>query len=224
MRSGIADEVGREITAVKLHTVDGLQLGHHGLRLFDRDDAVFADLLHRFGNDVADGGIAVGGNGANLSDRIAGNGLRELLDFFDDRLDRLLDAALQSHRIGAGGYRLHAFAENRLSQNRRGGRAVAGDVGGLRSNLAHHLGAHVFERILELDFFGNRHTVFGDRRSTELLFENNIAALGTECDLHGISKLIHAAKNRLTRIFAINNLFCSHIILLCLLTFWQCHW
>ncbi len=64
---GIGDEVGREVAAVELHALDHVQLGGHGLGLFDRDDAVLADLLHRLGDDVADGRVAVGRDGADLA-------------------------------------------------------------------------------------------------------------------------------------------------------------
>ena len=154
------------------------QLGGHGLGFLDRDHAILADLLHRFGDDVADGGVAVGGNGADLRDHVARDRLGELLDFFDGHFHGLIDAALDGHRIRARGHRLDAFAENRLRQNRRGGGAVAGNVGGLRRHFAHHLGAHVLERILQLDFFRDRHAVFGDGRSAEFLLENDVAALG----------------------------------------------
>ena len=50
----IGDEVGREVAAVELHAFDDFQLGLHGARLFDGDDAVLADLLHRLGDDRAD--------------------------------------------------------------------------------------------------------------------------------------------------------------------------
>ena len=62
MRSGSRHEIGREIAAVELHAVHGFQLRGHGLRFLDRDHAILADLLHRFGDHVTDGGIAVGGN------------------------------------------------------------------------------------------------------------------------------------------------------------------
>ena len=67
----IGHEVRRQITAIELHAFDDVQRGLDGLRFFDRDDAVFADLLHGFGNDVADGGVVVGGNGRHLSDHVA---------------------------------------------------------------------------------------------------------------------------------------------------------
>ena len=112
--------------------------------------------------------------------------LGELLNFGDNRFNGLLDAALQRHRVRAGGNGLHAFAEDRLRQNGRGGGAVTGDVGGLRGNFAHHLRAHVLERILQLDFFGDGDAVLGDRRAAELLLEDDVAALGAEGHFHRV--------------------------------------
>jgi hypothetical protein len=37
------------------------------------------------------------------------------------------------------------FLHDRLGENRRGGGAVTGEIGGLGRDLAHHLGAHVLE-------------------------------------------------------------------------------
>ena len=133
----------------------------------------------------------------DLRDHVAGDGLGELLDFLDGNFHGLVDAALDGHRVRARGHRFDALAEDRLGQNRGRGGAVAGDVGGLRRDLAHHLGAHVFERILQLDLFGHRHAVFGDGRSAELLFENDIAPRGAEGHLHRFGELVDAAQDRL---------------------------
>ena len=48
---GIGDEVGGEVAAVELHSFDHFERRLHRLRFFDGDDAVLADLLHRFGDD-----------------------------------------------------------------------------------------------------------------------------------------------------------------------------
>src|SRR5208282_1407231 len=141
---GIGDEVGREVAAIELHAFYGLQLGEHGLGLFNGDDAVLADLLHGLGNGGADGVVAVGGDGADLSDLLVSLGFdAHLLDFTDNRFDGDLDAALELHRVGAGRDGLHAFPVNRLREDGGGGGAVAGDIGGLRSNFADHRRAHV---------------------------------------------------------------------------------
>jgi hypothetical protein len=92
--------------------------------------------------------VAVGRDGADLGD------LRSTLTFFERFLrsattfvDGLVDAALQVHRVHAGGNRLHAFADDGLGQNGGGGGAVTGGVVGLRGDFAHHLGAHVLELV-----------------------------------------------------------------------------
>ena len=132
--------------------------------------------------------------------------LGHLLDFFGDDLDGLLDAALELHRVGAGHDVLGAFAVDRLRQHRRRRRAVTGRVRRLARDLAHHLRAHVLERVLQVDFLGHGHAVLGDRGRAELLVEDDVAALGAERDLHGVCQLIDAAKDRLARLLAVDDL------------------
>ena len=125
-----------------------------------------------------------------------------------DRRDGLLDAALDGHRVGAGGDVLRAFAIDRLRQHRGRRRAVAGDVGRLARDFLHHLGAHVLERILQVDFLRDRDAVLGDRRRAELLVEDDVAPLGPERHLHRIRQAVDAAQNRLPRGIAVRNLVC----------------
>ena len=65
---GVGDEIGREIAAVELHALDDLDLGVERLGLLDRDHAFIADLLHRLGDHLADLGVAVRRDGADLGD------------------------------------------------------------------------------------------------------------------------------------------------------------
>ena len=67
----VGDEVGREIAAVELHSFDHFQRRLHRLRFLNGDDAVFAHLLHRLGNDAADLLVGVGADGAHLRDHVA---------------------------------------------------------------------------------------------------------------------------------------------------------
>ena len=217
---GVGDEVGAEIAAVELHAVNGLQTGVHGLRLFDGDDAVLANYLHGVGNNVADLLVAIGRDGAHLGNRTLVHGLRDLAEGAalaplavlvagpDHSGDRLLDAALQSGRIRAGGHSLYALAENRLGENSRRGRSVAGDVTGLGSYFADELRAHVFQRVFQVDFLGHRHAVLGDGRRSELFLDHNIAALGAQGRLHCVRQRVHAAQDRLTGILTVQNLLC----------------
>ena len=135
-------------------------------------------------------------------------GLALLLERLDDRLDGLLDAALQFHRVRAGDDVLRALAIDRLREHGRRGGAVAGDVGRLARDLAHHLRAHVLERILQLDLLRHRHAVLGDGGRSELLVEDDVAALGPEGDLDRVGQLVDAAQDRLPRLLTVNNLLC----------------
>src|SRR6202011_5744936 len=139
---GIGNEVGREIAAVELHAFDDFELGLQSLRVFAGDDAVFANLLHGLGNDLADGLVIVGGDGADLGNHFAGDWLRQFVEFAvnavaffvefaGDDGDGFLDATLQGHGIGAGGNGLDAFAVDGLGKDCGGRGSVAGDVGRL---------------------------------------------------------------------------------------------
>ena len=96
---------------------------------------------------------------ASKTNDLAGDLHGALPQVLDHRGDREIDAALQVHRVHAGGNRLGALAHDRLGQNggRRG--AVTGRVAGLRGHFAHHLGAHVLELVGELDLLGDGHAV-----------------------------------------------------------------
>ena len=205
---GVRDEVRGEVAAVELHAFDHFQRRFHGAGFFNGDDAVLADLLHRFGDDAADLTVVVGADRADLSDHVALDVTVQLLDFLDGGFDGLLDAALQSGGACAGGHGLHAFAEDGLCQHGCGGGAVAGHVGSLGSDFAYHLRAHVLERILQLDFLRYRHAVLGDDRRAEFLFNHRIAALGAEGDLYRVREGVDAPQNRLARCFSSHDLLC----------------
>src|SRR5581483_158182 len=177
-----------------------------------RDHAFVADLLHRLGDHLADGLVAVRGDRADLRDlgRRA-DLLGALLDVGDDRLGGDVDAAFEIHRVHAGGNRLRAFAHDRLRQNGRGRRAVAGCIVGLLRHLAHHLRAHVLELVLKLDFLGDGHAVLGDARSAEALVEDDVAALGTERHLHSVGENVDAAQHAVAGIAGKAYVFRSHI-------------
>src|SRR4029077_3682676 len=121
----IGDEIGREIAAVELHALDNVELGIEALGLFDRNDALVADLLHRIGNHLADGLVAVRGDGPDLRDLLRRlHLLRAAFDVLDDRTDRNVYAALEIHWVHAGGDELEAFLHDRGGEHRGGGRAI----------------------------------------------------------------------------------------------------
>ena len=192
----VVDEVRREIAAVELHALDQVELVLQRLAVLDGDHAFLADLVHRVGDDLADVGIGVGRDRSDLRDLLrARAGLGDLLQLLDHGGDRLVDAALQVHRVHAGGDELHAFTHDRLGENggRRG--AVAGDVGGLGGDFLHHLRAHVLEFVLELDLLGHRNAVLGDGRGAERALEHDVAALGPQRHFDRVGKDVQAVNH-----------------------------
>ena len=193
---GIGDEVRRDVAAIELHPFDDLDLGFERLGFLDRDDALVADLLHRLRDHLADRRIAIRRDRADLSDfRGRADFLCALLDVLDHRGHRNIDAALEIHRVHAGGNRLGAFPDDRLRQHGCGGGAVAGEIVGLLGDFAHHLRAHVLELVVELDFLGDGHAILGDARGAERFVEDDIAAFRTERDLDGVGENIDAAQH-----------------------------
>ena len=125
-------------------------------------------------------------------------GRASALDLGDDGRDGLLDAALDDHRVGAGGDDPEALGDHRLAEHDRGGGAVAGDVVGLGRDFLEELRAHVLERVLELDVASDGDAVVGDGRGAELLVEDDVAALGADRDLDGVGEAVDAALERAT--------------------------
>ena len=193
----VRDEVGREVAPVELHPLDDLEGRLHRLGLFDGDDPVLADLLHGLGDQVADRLVIVGGDGRDLGDLLLVlRRLGHLLQFGDDLLDRLFDAALEPHRVRPRGHVLEALAENGLGEHGRRRRPVAGDVGGLRGDLLQHLGAHVLVGVLQLDFLGDGDAVLGDGRAAVLLVEDHVPALGAQRGFDGVRHDVDTAQER----------------------------
>jgi hypothetical protein len=89
------------------------------------------------------------------------------LDVVDHSLHGHVHAALEVHRVHAGGHRLGALAHDGSRENGRCRGAVTRHRAGLRGDLAHHLRTHILELVRELDFFRDRDAVFGDTGRTE---------------------------------------------------------
>ncbi len=147
---------------------------------------------------------------------IAFGSLQGLESFFSSSVadgDRLVDAALQIHRVDARGDGLQALADDRLREHGGGGGAVAGFIGSVGSDFLHHLRAHVLELVLELDLLGDRDSVLGDGGGAEALVEHRIAALGTQRNLHGIRQNIHTLEHALPGVVAEAYVFCCHLLI-----------
>ena len=193
---GVGHEVRREVTAVELHAFNDIEFSLQRLGFFDGDHTVVADALHGFRDHGADFDFTVGGDGADLRHfLVGGNVLGHRVQLVHDLGNGGIDAALEVHRVHAGGNGLGAFVDDGLSQNRRRGGAVTGHVVGLGGNFAQHLCAHVFELVLEFDFLGNGYTVLGHAWCAEGLVENNVTAFRAEGDFHSVGEGVHAVQH-----------------------------
>ena len=90
---------------------------------------------------------------------------------------------------------LAPFLDDRLGQKRGRGSAVAGDIGGLGGDLAHHLRAHVLELVFEFDFLGDGDPVLADARCTKGLVEDDVASFRTKRDPHRIGEDVDAGEH-----------------------------
>src|SRR6204780_4745292 len=207
----VVDEIRRQVATVELHAFDHLELVIESRTFLDRDHAFLADLLHRIRNRLADALIGVGGNGADLGNRLAVLvRLAELAQLLDRRRHGLVDAALDVHRVAARGDGLEALADDRLRQHGCRGGAVSGFIRGVGRDFLHHLRAHVLELVLELNLLRYRDAVLGNGGSAEALLEHGIAALGAERRLDGVRQDVDAAEHALPGIVTKSNFFRCH--------------
>ena len=143
------------------------------------------------------------------------------MQFLDDALDGLLDAAGQGHRVMAGGDGLEALAVDGLGQDGGGGGAVAGHVAGLAGGFLDELGAHVLVGVLQLDFLGHGDAVLGDVGAAPALVEDGIAAARPQGAAHGPGQLADAGQQFLAGLVAVSQLLCSHPRLLSIFPLWE---
>src|SRR5690606_16360407 len=209
----VVDEVGRQVAAVELHAFHDVQFVLQRLAVFDGDHAFLADLVHRVSDDLADGLVAVGGDGTHLSNFLAGGaGLGQLLQLFHGHGDSLVDTALEVHRVDAGGNVLQAFFNDGLGQHGGGGGTVARVVGSLGSHFLDQLGTDVLELVLQFDFLGHRHAVLGHGGGAERAVEHHVAALRTHRGLHCVGQNIDATHDTGTCVVSEINLLSCHFV------------
>ena len=205
---GIGDEIRGQVAAVELHALDDVHGRFEPLGFLDRDDAVLAHLVHGIGDDLADVGIVVGRDGADLGDHFAGHFAALLLEVFDDDRGGFLNPLLDHVGIGAGRDVFQSFGIDGLGQDRSRRGAVAGHVRGLGRDFLDELGAHVFPRVLELDFLGHGDAVLGARGRAEFLVQDDVLAAGAERFLDEVAENIDALEQALPGVVAEYDLFC----------------
>ena len=143
---------------------------------------------------------------------MVGARLGESFECFGRGQNTLIDSPFKVHRIHTCGDPFQAFLQNRLGQNRGRCGAITRHIGGLRCDLFHHLGTHVFSFILQLDLFCDRNAVLGHRRRTEGFIQYHISALGAEGYFNGVRQHVYAAELGVAGMFAKFHFFSSHCL------------
>src|SRR5439155_6865688 len=69
---------------------------------------------------------------------------------------------------------------------------------------------HVFEWVLELDFFRDRHAVIGDGRRAKFAVQHDVATLGTQGNLHRLGEHVDALFEGFAGSVAVQQLFGWH--------------
>src|SRR5205809_1842070 len=208
---GVVDEVRREVAAVELHALDELELVLERLAVLDGDHSLFADLFHGVRDDLADLAVQVGRDRSDLRDflgRVTGPG--DLLQLLDHGGHRLVDAALEVHRVHSRGDVFHPLAHDRLRKHGRGGGAVTGHVRCLGGDFLHHLGPHVLEPFLELDLLGYGHAVLRDGRRAPGALQHHVSASRAERNLHCVGQDVQAMDHSGPCVFVETYVFGGH--------------
>ena len=181
----------RDITSVKLHTFYQIQLGLHGLRLFDGDNTVTADFFHCVRNQLSYFVIPCGNSGHSRNMLLAVYLLAHLGNGLNSTVGSLFHTFSQDNGICACRKILHARIDHRLSQNGCGGSTVTCHVIGLGSHFLHQLGAHIFECVLQLDLLCDGNAVVGDQGSAERLIQYYVSSFGSKGYSDGICQLVY---------------------------------
>ena len=158
----IRHEVRRQVALVKAHALDIFKSGVGGLAFLNFDNAIGADSINGFGDQLAKVRVMVGAHGRNF---LKIGATLALLRHFNQRIasggGRKINSALQSDGIHRARDKFQTTIKDGGRKNRGGGGAITSDVGGFLCHLMHKLGAHVLERTWQLNFLGNADAVLG---------------------------------------------------------------
>ena len=80
------------------------------------------------------------------------------------------------------------------------------DVAGLLGDGVDELGAHVLERVGQVDFLGDRDAVLGDGRAAEGLVDDDVPAGRPERDADGLGQLLGPGEELLAGVVGIEQL------------------
>jgi hypothetical protein len=192
MRSSVGGEVGRDVALVEAHALGQLEVEPEGVGLLDGDDAFLADLVHRLGDDLADGGVS-GGDRRGRSDLLLG---LDVLGHGEQLYSDTAATAASMPRLRSIGL-APAATLRRPSRTMAWASTVAVVVPSPATSsvfLATSLtsSAPIFSYGSSSSIsLAIAHTVVGDRGGAPLLLQDDVAALGAEGDLDRVGEGVH---------------------------------
>ena len=186
----VGHHVGADVALVVFEALREDELVFARLALVDGDDAVLADLVHRVGDEMADF-LAPGRDGRDRFDvGIRRDVLADLEELGRHRFASLFHAGPNKDGVGAFLDGVNAAMDHALGQDRRGRRPVAGLLVGLVGDFVDELGAHVLDRVLQLDFPGDGNAVLANRGRAVAFVQGDVASLRPKGNLDRVGELV----------------------------------
>ena len=125
----------------------------------------------------------------------------------------LVDTALQVHGVGTCGDVLESLGDDGLCEDGGSSSTITCIIASLACHALDELCAGVLKLVLKLHLLGYGHAVLRYLRSTELLLDNHVAALRTECHLHCVCQLVYTSFEELAGIYIIFYFLCHDVLL-----------
>ena len=206
----IGHEVGREVTAVELHTFHSLEHRVATLCILDGDNTIHADSAHTIGNELTNFSIVVSRDACHLLNLlVAFAHLFSLcLNAFYHFCHSLVHTALQIERVSTSCHISHTLCQDGLRQDGSSSSAITGIVARLARNALHELCASILETVFQFDFFCHCNAIFRDARSTEFFVDHHIATFRAEGYFHCVCQSVSTFAERFARIHIVSDIFC----------------
>ena len=189
----VSYEIGRNVTAVELHTFNHFYFGFSTFGFLHRDHAFFGHFLHGLSDQCSDIVITVGRDTGNLTNFVIvfTNSFFLFLQILHYFSNSFVDTSLQIHRVRSGSHVFQAHVDDRLSQDRCGCSSISGIITCFGCHFFYHLCSDVCIRIRKFDLFCHGNTIFGNMRGTEFFLDYHVTSFGAKRYFHCISQFVN---------------------------------
>ena len=210
----VSNEVRRDITTIKLHTFYYINCSISTLCFFNSDNTFFTNFSHCISNQFTNNSITVSRNSCYLFNLfvVVTNCLRLRFQVSNNFCYSLVDTSFQIHWISASSYILQTFTNDRLSQHSCSSSTITCNISSFRSYFFHHLRPHVFNWVVQFNFFSYRNTIFSYLWCTEFFFYNHITTFWSQCYFYSVCQCVNAFFHFVSCFDVEENLLCHFLI------------